>query len=324
MRCSGSIKILSGNSNPELAKSIANKLNVELLGAKVEKFSDGEIMVELLDTVRGCDVFIVQSTSTPVNDNLMELLILIDAVKRASAGRINVVMPYYGYARQDRKAKPRVPISAKLVANIIMTAGADRLITMDLHCQQIQGFFDIPVDHLVGYPLFKEYYRNKFGDTSELVVVSPDLGSSARSRYFADAIGSSVAIVDKKRDKANESRVLDLIGDVRGKRAVLIDDMCDTGGTLVNAANAILENGATEVHIACTHGIFSNKGSVNAIELIENSRITEMIVLDTIAPKKLNTDKIKYLSVSSYFAKTINNVHNELAVSEALSDNRYL
>jgi len=324
MRCSGSIKILSGNSNIELAQSIAGKLNTELLKARVEKFSDGEIMVELLDTVRGCDVFIVQSTSNPVNDNLMELLILIDAVKRASAGRINVVMPYYGYARQDRKAKPRVPISAKLVANLITTAGADRLITMDLHCQQIQGFFDIPVDHLVGYPLFKEYYKGKFGDMSGIVVVAPDLGSSARSRYFADALGSSVAIVDKKRDKANESRVLDLIGDVRGKRAIIIDDMCDTGGSLVNAANAVLENGATEVHVCCTHGVFSNKGERKAIELLEGSDITEMIVLDTIEQKKLNTDKIKYLSVASYFAKTINNVHNELAVSEALSDNRYL
>jgi len=324
MRCSGSIKILSGNSNCELAQSIAEKLNTELLGAKIEKFSDGEIMVELLDTVRGCDVFIVQSTSTPVNDNLMELLIMIDAVKRASAGRINVVMPYYGYARQDRKAKPRVPISAKLVANLITTAGADRLITMDLHCQQIQGFFDIPVDHLVGYPLFKEYYMGKFGDMSDFVVVAPDLGSSARSRYFADALGSSVAIVDKKRDKANESRVLDLIGNVRGKRAIIIDDMCDTGGSLVNAANAVLENGATEVHVCCTHGVFSNKGDRNAIELLEGSSITEMVVLNTIAEKKLSTDKIKYLSVASYFAKTINNVHNELAVSEALSDNRYL
>jgi len=320
MRCSGNIKILSGNSNFGLARSIADKLGIELLDAKVEKFSDGEILVELLDSVRGCDVFIVQSTSTPVNDNLMELLILIDAVKRASAGRINVVMPYYGYARQDRKAKPRVPISAKLVANLITTAGADRLITMDLHCQQMQGFFDIPVDHLVGYPLFKEYYKNKFGDMSELVTVAPDLGSSARARYFADTIGSSVAIVDKKRDKTNESRVLALIGDVRGKKAIVIDDMVDTGGSLVNAVSAVLENGAAEVHVCCTHGVFSK----NAIQLIENSDIHEMIVLDTIAPKPLNTDKIKYLSVANYFAQTINSIHNELAVSEALTDNRYL
>ena len=320
MRCSGSIKILSGNSNPELAQSIANKLDLELLGARVEKFNDGEIMVELLDSVRGCDVFIVQSTSTPVNDNLMELLILIDAVKRASAGRVNVVMPYYGYARQDRKAKPRVPISAKLVANLITTAGADRLITMDLHCQQIQGFFDIPVDHLVGYPLFKEYYKDKFTNMSEFVVVAPDLGSSARARYFADTIGASVAIIDKVRDRKNESRVLDLIGDVRGKKAIITDDMVDTGGSLVNAAKAVLENGATDVRICCTHGVFSK----NAIELIESSDICEMIVLDTIAPKPLNTDKIKYLSVANYFAKTINTVHNEQAVSEAFIENRYL
>ena len=318
MRCSGSIKILSGNSNPKLAQAIASILGQELLNATVEKFSDGEISVNIHESVRGCDIFIIQSTSGPVNDNLMELLILIDAMKRASAGRINVVMPYYGYARQDRKAKARDPISAKLVANLITTAGADRLITMDLHCQQLQGFFDIPVDHLVGGPIFKDYYERKFKDTRDLVVVAPDLGSSARSRYFADAIGSTVAIVDKKRDKKNESRVLDLIGDVKGKTAILIDDMVDTGGSIVNAANAVLENGAKEVHICCTHGVFSR----NAIQLIESSAICEMVVLDTIAPKEINTDKIKYLSVASNFAEAIDRVHNERSVSEMFVESK--
>jgi len=324
MRCSGSIKILSGNSNPELAKAIAQKLGAELLAANIQKFNDGEIKVELLDTVRGCDVFIVQSTSAPANDNLMELLILIDTVKRASAGRINVVMPYYGYARQDRKDKPRVPISAKLVANLLTSAGADRIIAMDLHCQQIQGFFDIPVDHLVGYPLFLDYYKNKFSDTSNLVVVAPDFGSSKKIADFAEDLGATVALIDKKRDRANESRVMHFVGEVEGKIAIILDDMCDTGGTLVNAVTEVLRRGALEVHVCCTHGVFSSKNDRSTIEFIEASNITEMVVLDTIAPKKLNTEKIKYLSVAEDFAKAIESVHNESAVSTALSYNRYV
>jgi len=320
MRCSGSIKILSGNSNPELAKFIAEKLGVKQLVANIQKFSDGEISVELSDTVRGHDVFIVQSTSAPANDNLMELLILIDTVKRASAGRINVVMPYYGYARQDRKDKPRVPISAKLVANMIMVAGANRLITMDLHCQQIQGFFDIPVDHLVGYPLFLNYYKDKFADADNLVVVGPDFGSAKKSDYFAEDLGASVALIDKKRARANESRVRHFVGEVEGKIAIILDDMCDTGGTLINAVDEVLHRGALEVHVCCTHGVLSG----SAIERIEKSNITEMVVLDTIAPKKLNTNKIKYLSVAEDFKNAIESVHNESTVSAALSYNRYV
>ena len=318
MRCSGSIKIISGNSNRNLAESIASLLDVNLLEATIGQFSDGEISVDIYETVRGCDVYIIQSTSSPVNDHLMELLIIIDAMKRASAGRINVVMPYYGYARQDRKAKARDPISAKLVANLITTAGANRLITMDLHCPQLQGFFDIPVDHLVGLAIFKDYYEEKFKDSDDIVVVSPDLGSTVRARYLADVIGTTVAIVDKKRDRANESRVMNLIGDVKDKKAILIDDLVDTGGSIVNAANAVLENGAKEVHICCTHGVFSK----NAIELIENSKVCEMIVLDTIAQKQLNSDKIKYLSVADNFANAIRRIHDERPVSDMFIDSK--
>ncbi|MCL2565232.1 MAG: ribose-phosphate pyrophosphokinase [Defluviitaleaceae bacterium] len=318
MRCSGKIKIISGNSNPKLAEAIASSLDEELVKATIGKFADGEISVNIHETVRGCDVFIIQSTSHPVNDHLMELLIIIDAMKRASAGRINVVMPYYGYARQDRKAKARDPISAKLVANLIDTAGADRLVTMDLHSPQLQGFFDIPVDHLVGLAIFKEYYENKFNGAGDIVVVAPDMGSTVRARYLADAIGSTVAIVDKKRDRANESKVMNLIGDVKGKKAVLIDDLVDTGGSIINAANAVLENGATEVHIGCTHGVFSK----NAIELIENSDVCEMIVLDTIAEKPLNTNKIIYLSAADNFANAIRRIHDERPVSDMFTDSK--
>jgi len=316
MRCSGSIKLISGNSNFGLSKSIASILGRTLVEADIEKFSDDEISVNIYESVRGCDLFIIQSTSKPANDHLMELLIIIDALKRASAGRINVVMPYYGYARQDRKAKARDPISAKLVANLITTAGADRLITMDLHCPQLQGFFDIPVDHLVGIPLFKDYYLEKFKKASDIVVVSPDLGSTTRARYLADALGSTVAIVDKVRDKPNESKVMNLIGDVKGKKAILIDDIIDTGGSIINAANAVLDSGAAEVNICCTHGVFSK----NAIELIEGSSVCELIVLDTIAPKKLNTDKIKYISVAKNFAEAIDRIHKEDPVSDMFAN----
>jgi len=312
MRCSGSIKIISGNSNPELAQSISSLLGVNLVEADIGKFSDDEISVNIYETVRGCDVFIIQSTSRPANDHLMELLIIIDAMKRASAGRINVVMPYYGYARQDRKAKARDPISAKLVANLLTTAGANRLITMDFHCPQLQGFFDIPVDHLVGIHMFRDYYREKFKDSDNVVVVAPDLGSTTRARALSHAIGSPVAIVEKKREKPNESVVMNLIGDVKGKRAVLVDDIIDTGGSIINAANAVLDGGAKEVHICCTHGVFSGK----AIELIENSNVSEMIVLDTIAKRKLSTNKIKYLSTAKSFAWAIERIHREAPVSD--------
>ena len=305
--CYSGIKLLTGNSHSDLVDSIAKILRVTPIESEVTKFSDGEISVNIYESVRGSDVFIIQSTSSPVNDNLMELLILIDAMKRASAGRINAVIPYYGYARQDRKTKARDPISAKLVANLIAAAGADRVITMDLHCAQIQGFFDIPVDHLVGMTMFKNHYTKKFEDMSNVVVVSPDLGSTTRARQLADSIHSTVALVDKKRDKANESKVMNLIGDVKGKVAIMIDDMIDTGGSIVNAAEAVMNAGATEVHVCCTHGVFSGK----ALEKIEKSCIKEMVVLDTIAPKRDKViDKITYLPVAYEFAEAISRIHD--------------
>ena len=240
------IKVFACNSNKELAESIAEKLGLKLGDAEVEKFSDGEISVKINETIRGADVFIIQSTSYPVNDNLMELLIMIDAMKRASAARITAVMPYYGYARQDRKARARDPISAKLVANILTSAGASRVLTMDLHCAQIQGFFDIPVDNLVGSPLLTQFYINKYGEELErdFVAVSPDLGSVTRVRKFAEKLNIPIAIIDKRRPKANVSEIMNIIGDIEGKKVILIDDMIDTAGTITNAANALKERGA--------------------------------------------------------------------------------
>jgi len=315
--CYSGIKLLSGNSHRELTESIAKILRIKPLDSEVKTFSDGEISVNINESVRGCDVFIVQSTSTPVNDNLMELLIMIDAMKRASAGRINAVIPYYGYARQDRKSKARDPISAKLVANLITAAGADRVISMDLHCSQIQGFFDIPVDHLVGMTMFRDYYLKKFKDMNNVVVVSPDLGSTGRARQLADSIHSTVAIVDKKRDKPNESKVMNLIGDVKGKTAIMIDDIIDTGGSIVNAANAVLEAGATEVHVCCTHGVFSGE----ALDKINKSCIKELLVLDTIAPKcEGKIDKIKYITVAYEFAEAISRIHDGRSMSEMFDE----
>ncbi|MBR6678292.1 MAG: ribose-phosphate pyrophosphokinase, partial [Oscillospiraceae bacterium] len=238
------IKVFTGNSNPALAEAICTAIGTKLGEAEVKSFSDGEVAVSLYETVRGSDVFLVQSTCSPVNDNLMELLVMIDACKRASAGRITAVIPYFGYARQDRKAKARDPISAKLVANMITAAGADRVLTMDLHAAQIQGFFDIPVDHLVGNPIFVDYYAKKFGEKcDDMVVVSPDVGSVARSRAFAQKLHMQLAIVDKRRQKANQSEVMNVIGDVSGKECIIFDDMIDTAGTLCNAAKALIEIG---------------------------------------------------------------------------------
>ncbi|MDZ5000207.1 ribose-phosphate diphosphokinase, partial [Clostridium perfringens] len=243
------IKIFTGNSHPELAKEIADILGLPLGKAKVSTFSDGEISVDIAETVRGTDVFLVQSTSSPVNNNLMELLIMIDAFKRASAGRITVVMPYYGYARQDRKAKSRDPITAKLVADLLTAAGAHRVLTMDLHAAQIQGYFNIPVDHLLGSPILAKYFVEKgFDDRDDVVVVSPDLGSVTRARKFADRLHAPIAIIDKRRPKANVSEIMNIIGDIEGKKCILIDDMIDTAGTIANAANALKELGATNVY----------------------------------------------------------------------------
>ena len=290
MNTSGSeIKILAGNSSKELAQKIADYIGVPLADCEVGTFSDGEISVNMNETVRGCDVFVVQSTNSPVNENLMELLIMIDALKRASAGRITAVIPYYGYARQDRKAKARDPITAKLVANLITAAGADRVLTMDLHAAQIQGYFDIPLDHLLGGSLLANYFNKK--NIEDLVVVSPDLGSVTRSRKFANQLDGEVplAIIDKRRPKANVCEVMNLIGDVNGKNVIMLDDMIDTAGTITNAANALKEFGAKDIYACCTHAVLSGP----AIERIENSAISELIVLDTIRlPKEKEIDKI--------------------------------
>lgn len=308
------IKIFSGNSNRPLAEAICKKLNTHLGNAEVGTFSDGENFVSIYETVRGSDVFVVQSTCQPVNDNLMEMLIMIDAFKRASAGRITAVMPYFGYARQDRKAKPRDPISAKLVANMIATAGADRVLTMDLHASQIQGFFDIPVDNLLGNPIFVEYFQEKYKDCEEdTVVVSPDVGSVARARAFAQKLGMGLAIVDKRRQKANSSEVMNIIGDVQGKKVILFDDMVDTAGSLCGAAQALVEiGGAVEVTACASHGVLSGP----AIERIEKSEISEVIFLDTVPVRSnMKCDKIKYLPVSGMFAEAIDRIYEEISVS---------
>ncbi|MBS4959579.1 MAG: ribose-phosphate diphosphokinase [Clostridiales bacterium] len=308
------IKIFACNSNVELANEIAKNLGLTLGQAEVTHFSDGEVSIKINETIRGADVYIIQSTSAPVNDNLMELLIMIDAMKRASAERITAVIPYYGYARQDRKARARDPISAKLVANILTAAGADRVLTMDLHCAQIQGFFDIPVDHLLGVPLLSNYYRMKYGEgLKDFIAVSPDLGSVGRTRAFATKMDIPLAIIDKRRPKANVSEIMNIIGDVADKRVIIVDDMIDTAGTITNAASALKERGAIEVNACCTHPVLSGP----AIERIEKSAIDELVVLDTIKlPEEKRLPKIKVLSVSSIFADAIGRIHDGLSVSK--------
>ncbi|MCI8703035.1 MAG: ribose-phosphate diphosphokinase [Anaerotignum sp.] len=308
------IKIFACNSNRSLAEAIAKKVGLELGDAVVQKFSDGEISVQINETIRGADVYIIQSTSYPVNDNLMELLIMIDAMKRASAARITAVMPYYGYARQDRKARARDPISAKLVANLLTSAGANRVLTMDLHCAQIQGFFDIPVDNLVGNPLLTDYYIQKYGDSlNDFVAVSPDLGSVGRTRQFAEKLNIPLAIIDKRRPRPNVSEITNIIGDVAGKKVVLVDDMIDTAGTITNAANALKERGAVEVDACCTHAVLSGP----AIKRIEDSAITELLVLDTIElPEEKKIAKITSVSVEEIFANAIKCIHDGTSISQ--------
>lgn len=306
-------KLFAGNSHRELAQEIADIMGKPLGDAEVKKFSDGEISVSIGETVRGVDVFIIQSTCNPVNDNLMETLIMIDAMKRASAGRINVVLPYYGYARQDRKAKARDPITAKLVANLIVAAGADRVLTMDLHASQIQGYFDIPLDHLLGGPLLSEYFNEK--NIEDLVVVSPDLGSVTRSRKFANSLNGEVpiAIIDKRRPRPNVCEVMNLIGEVEGKNVILLDDMIDTAGTIVNAVEAVKKFGAKDVYVCCTHAVLSGP----AIERIENSSMKELVVLDTIQlPEEKQIEKIKVKSVAPIFAEAIDKIFSNKSVSE--------
>ena len=301
------IKVFTGNSHPELANEIAKILGVPMGASKVSTFSDGEISVDINETVRGADVFIVQSTCSPVNNNLMELLIMIDAFKRASAGRINAVIPYYGYARQDRKAKSRDPMTAKLVADLLTAAGADRVLTMDLHASQIQGYFNIPVDHLMGAPILSKHFVEKgLADQDDVVVVSPDLGSVTRARKFADRLHAPIAIIDKRRPKANVSEIMNIIGEVEGKRCILIDDMIDTAGTIANAANALKDLGATAVYACCTHGVLSGP----AFERINNSAIEELVMLNTInLPENVETDKITSLSVAPIFAEAIKRIY---------------
>ena len=311
------IKVFSGNSNKALAEAICREMGTQLGDSEVGAFSDGENYVSIYETVRGSDVFVIQSTSSPVNDNLMELLIMIDALRRASAGRITAVIPYFGYARQDRKTKPRDPISAKLVANLITRAGADRVLTMDLHANQIQGFFDIPVDNLLGSPLFvNEFFRKYAAIQDETMVVSPDVGSVARARAFAQKLDMPLAIVDKRRQKANSSEVMNIIGEVEGKNVILLDDMVDTGGSLCHAAKALVEIGGAKSVTACaSHGVLSGP----AYDRINESVIDEVIFLDTIQPRpdvhKI-CPKIKYLSVAHMFAEAIERIYEEQSVSK--------
>jgi len=309
------IKVFTGNANPKLAQDICRLMGTKLGEAEVKSFADGEVSVSLYETVRGSDVFVVQPTCKSVNDNLMELLVMIDALRRASAGRVTAVIPYFGYARQDRKAKARDPITAKLVANMITAAGADRVLTMDLHAAQIQGFFDIPVDNLLGNPVFVDYYAKKFGDKcDDMVVVSPDVGSVARARAFAQKLHMQLAIVDKRRQKANQCEVMNVIGDVAGKDCILFDDMVDTAGSLCNAAKAIVEvGGANHVYACASHAVLSGP----AIERINNSVITEVAFLDTIpAIDPALSDKIKYLTVAPMFSEAIERIYQETSISK--------
>ena len=306
------LKIFSLNSNYPLAQEIAELMGVELGKSSVKHFSDGEVQISIEESIRGCDVFIVQSTSAPVNEHLMELLIMIDAVKRASARTINVVIPYYGYARQDRKAKAREPITAKLVANLLETAGANRVIVLDLHAPQIQGFFDILIDHLVAVPILSDYFKTKNFNSEDIVVVSPDHGGVTRARKMAERLKAPIAIIDKRRPKPNVAEVMNIVGNIEGKVCILIDDIIDTAGTITIGANALIQAGAKEVYACCSHPVLSGP----AIERIENSVIKELVVTNTIqlSEEKLSP-KIKQLSVANLMAEAISRVYENKSVS---------
>ena len=304
------LKLFTCNAHPELANEIAELMGIKVGKSTVNKFSDGEIQVSIWESVRDCDVYVVQPTCAPVNDHLMELLIMIDALKRASAGRINAVIPYYGYARQDRKAKTRDPITAKLVANLIQAAGADRVISMDLHAKQIQGYFDIPVDHLLGLPILTKYFKEK--NLDNVVVVSPDHGSVTRARNMAERLDAPIAIVDKRRPEPNKSEIMNIIGDIDGKNCILLDDMIDTAGTICNAASALIELGAKNVYACATHGVLSGP----AKERLEKSPIQELVLLNTLPiddEKKL--DKMTFISVGPIFSEVITRVYQGGSVS---------
>ena len=305
------LKIFTGSANKDLARRIAAHLSIPLGAARVVRFSDGEITIYIEESVRGADVFIVQPLSSPANENIMELLIMIDGMKRASAKAINLVIPYYGYARQDRKTKARDPITAKLVADLLTAAGAHRVVTMDLHAGQIQGFFNIPVDHLLGIPILAKYFMQK--DLARTVVVSPDMGGVTRARDLAEKLQLPIAIIDKRRPEPNVSEVMNIIGSVKGKKVIMIDDIVDTAGTIVQGARALLEHGATEIFACCIHPVLSGP----ALERIQDSPVKEMVVTDSISiPPGKATDKIKVLSVAPLIGDAIIRIHEELSVSK--------
>jgi ribose-phosphate pyrophosphokinase len=305
------IRVISGNSNLELAKNICDYLGISLCRARIDSFSDGETLVEVGESVRGTDAFVIQSLAHPVNDHLMELLTIIDALKRASARRITAVMPYYGYARQDRKNKPRVPITARLVADLITAVGTDRVLTMDLHAGQIQGFFNIPVDNLYASPILLPHIREEF--RNELVIVSPDAGGVPRARAYASRLKAGLALIDKRRDETNQAQAMHLIGEVKDKTAIILDDMVDTAGTLVEAASVLLDNGANGVHACCTHAILSGP----ALDRLDQSPFGSVVVTDTLPkkPERKNLTKLKVLSSAVLFAEAIKSIHNEDSIS---------
>ena len=307
------MKILSGTSNPSLSKSISKHLKLKLVNTNIKKFADGEIYVEINENIRGNSVFVIQSTSNPANDNLMELLLVIDALKRSSAKNITAVIPYYGYARQDRKVAPRTSISAKVVANLLTNAGASRIVTVDLHAGQIQGFFDMPVDNLFTTPLFAKYIKKKFKNKN-LICVSPDVGGVQRTRGLATRIKADLAIIDKRRPKPGKSQVMNIIGDVKGKTCIIVDDIIDSGGTIVNAVDALKKSGATEVYVFITHAVLSG----DATNKIKKSKIKKLIITDTIdnSQKIKNNNKIEVLSISSLMAEAIKRISNSTSVSD--------
>ena len=306
------LKLFSLNANIPLAQEVAKSLGVELSRCSVKKFSDGEVSINIEESVRGCEVFIIQSTSDPVNDNLMTLLIMIDALRRASVDTINVVIPYYGYARQDRKARSREPITAKLIANLLQVAGADRIIALDLHALQIQGFFDIPVDHLMAAPIIANYFKKKIPDMEDVVVVSPDHGGVTRARKLADALNTPIAIIDKRRPKPNVAEVMNIVGNIEGKTCILIDDIIDTAGTITLGAKALKDRGAKEVYASCSHAVLSGQ----ALERIEESPIKELVYANTIhIPEEKKLDKMVPLCVGDLIAKAIYRIHHNEPVS---------
>lgn len=315
MKLNSDIKLLTGNSNLPLANRISDRLFRPLTNARVEKFSDSEVWVEIYENMRGEDVFVIQSTSSPANDNLMELLIIIDALKRASAGRITAVIPYFGYARQDRKTSPRTPISAKLVANLITEAGAQRVLTMDLHAGQIQGFFDIPTDNLYAAPVFAAHVKQKFQGQDDLLVVSPDVGGVVRARTFAKKINAGLAVIDKRREKPGEVAEMQVIGDVSGHTCILYDDICDSAGTLCRAAEALHDQGAKAVHAMCTHGVLSN----NAVERVEKSALETLFLTDSIEQTQAaSSSKVVVTSIAPILAEAIGSISRHDSVSKLI------